>query len=354
MSMPLKHVSSGVTTADADKVGDDRVLSALTFAAQWFKQQLRRSPRAIEYLRSRGICGDTARRWHIGYAPPNWNGLLSAYGDKPAMLAAGLITESEGGRQYDRFRDRVMFPILDETCFALGFGGRLLANSTEGNNAPKYLNTPETSVFRKGELIFGAHQFAHLSMIDELIVVEGYVDVIAVEQAAIPGAVATMGTAATTQHFEALARQASAANFCFDGDQAGRLAAFRTAAKLIMGDPLLLDRLTVRFTTLPAEHDPDSLIKELGREAFIDTLQTAKGLDEFIVQELVERHGSDQINPRALAQNAAELLATTTHRGVHRSIRHLLAEQIGDIAFSEHFDFGPDHYEHERRTFWRF
>ena len=98
MSMPLKHVSSGETTSGAASVSDERVLSALTFAAQWFKQQLRRSTRAIEYLRARGISGDTARRWHIGYAPPNWNGLLSAYDDKPALLAAGLITESDSRR----------------------------------------------------------------------------------------------------------------------------------------------------------------------------------------------------------------------------------------------------------------
>lgn len=354
MSMPLKHVSSGETASGAASVSDERVLSALTFAAQWFKQQLRRSTRAIEYLRARGISGDTAHRWHIGYAPPNWNGLLSAYDDKPALLAAGLITESDSRRQYDRFRDRIMFPILDEKCFAVGFGGRLLANSSEGTNAPKYLNSPETSVFRKSELIFGAHQFAQLSMIDEIIVVEGYVDVIAVEQAAIPGVVATMGTAATPQHFEALAQHGSAVNFCFDGDQPGRTAAFRTAAKIIAGDPDLLNRLQVRFTTLPSEHDPDSLIKELGRTAFLGQLQAGQYLDEFIVQELVSKHGNSSGNANMLAQEAAELMATATHQRTHNRMRHLLADHIGELAYSEHFDFGPDHYEHERRTFWRF
>ena len=256
----------------------------LANAARFYREQLKASPRAISYLKNRGVAGKTAARFGIGYAPAGWQNLapvFTDYGDK-ALVQCGLVVENEGKR-YDRFRDRVIFPILNQRGIVIGFGGRVI----DGDDGPKYLNSPETPVFEKGRELYGLPQARDgIRAANRVVVVEGYMDVVMLAQHGVENAVATLGTATTLTHVQKLLRQADEVVFCFDGDAAGRRAAWHA---LEVSLEALSDRKAVRFLFLPAEHDPDSYVREFGREGFEREVAAAQPLSAFLLSSLAAR-----------------------------------------------------------------
>lgn len=273
-------------------------------ASQFYQQQLRQHPNAntvIDYLKQRGLSGEIAKQFQMGFAPEGWDNLnkhLSDATDKQ-LLACGLLTQNEKGKVYDRFRDRIMFPIRDRQGRTIGFGGRVLSDGT-----PKYLNSPETVIFHKGSELYGLYEalqtHRHLS---QLIVVEGYMDVIALAQADITNAVATLGTATTKQNAEKLFRQCSDIVFCFDGDKAGRTAAWRALENIL---PLLEDGLSVKFMFLPDGEDPDSFVTAHGKTEFLEQLRQAKTLSQFLLNHLVEQTDLTSLDGRSRLAKLAE------------------------------------------------
>lgn len=253
----------------------------MSAAMRFYREQLKQSPKAIEYLKNRGLTGEIAARFGLGYSPEEWQGLekvVDNYND-PGLVECGLVIVNEQGRRYDRFRDRVMFPIQDQKGNIIGFGGRVI-----GQGEPKYLNSPETPLFEKGRELYGLPQ-ARQAIRDEdtVIVVEGYMDVVALAQHGVGNAVATLGTATTAHHLHKLMRQASRIVFCFDGDKAGKKAAWRALEASL---DQLSDDKTVGFLFLPPEHDPDSFVRSEGAEAFKRQVAHPTTLTEFLMREL--------------------------------------------------------------------
>ena len=235
----------------------------LLAAARFYRSQLKDAPRAIDYLKSRGLTGEIAARFGIGYSPDAWRGLEAVFPkyDAPELDAAGLVINGEGGKRYDRFRDRVMFPIHDSRGRVIGFGGRVM-----GAGEPKYLNSPETPVFSKGRELYGLY-LARNAIRDagRVVVVEGYMDVVALAQHGVEYAVATLGTATTPTHVQKLFRLTDTVVFCFDGDNAGRKAAWRALENTL---PMLADGKNAVFLFLPDGEDPDDYVRKRGRAAF--------------------------------------------------------------------------------------
>lgn len=251
--------------------------------AQYYYEQLRTSPRVIDYLKGRGIAGNIAKQFCIGFAASGWSHLFDQFGktdtDKKKLLDTGLIIKKQEGGYYDRFRDRVMFPIHDARGRIIGFGGRII-----DQGEPKYLNSPETPIFQKGHELYGLYQTNQANRkVDRILIVEGYMDVIALFQHGIQYAVATLGTATTAHHIQRLYRYTAEIVFCFDGDQAGRTAAWR-ALEVIF--PIMHDDLQVRFLFLPDGEDPDSIVRKEGKEAFEKRISTALSLSTFFFQTM--------------------------------------------------------------------
>jgi len=251
-------------------------------AAQHYRNQLKDAPQAIAYLKKRGLSGEIAKRFGIGYVPDEWQNLAAAFSDYDGkvLAEAGLTKTSEDGRRYDVFRNRIMFPIVDVRGNVIGFGGRVI-----GEGEPKYLNSPETPVFEKGRELYGLYQ-ARRAIRDagRVVVVEGYMDVVALAQAGVEYAVATLGTATTPLHVQKLLRQADEIVFCFDGDSAGRRAAWRALENSLA---LLVDGKQLKFLFLPEGEDPDSYVRRHGKEAF-ETLLSKQGvpLSKLLLDEL--------------------------------------------------------------------
>ncbi len=253
----------------------------MSAAMQFYRRELKAAPKAIEYLKSRGLTGEIAARFGLGYAPEDWQGLKGAVEDytASALKECGLVIDSDEGRRYDRFRDRVMFPILDQRGNVIGFGGRVI-----GPGEPKYLNSPETPLFEKGRELYGLfHARRAIRDVNTVIVVEGYMDVVALAQSGVENAVATLGTATTPMHVEKLLRMADNLVFCFDGDKAGRRAAWRALEQSL---PVVTDGKDVRFLFLPAEDDPDTYVRRVGKDAFMAALKNATPLSVFLFDEL--------------------------------------------------------------------
>ncbi|HYG13003.1 MAG TPA: DNA primase [Methylophilaceae bacterium] len=259
---------------------------ALQQALYYYRGQLKQSPRAIEYLKGRGLSGKIAARFQMGYAPSGWQNLAEVFPDyqSDVLKTSGLVIENEQGRRYDRFRDRVVFPIHDQKGQVIGFGGRILTGNGDGADGPKYLNSPETPLFQKGLELYGLF-LARRAIRDagRALVVEGYMDVVALAQYGIEYAVAALGTATTPTHITKLMRQTEEIVFCFDGDAAGRKAAWRAAMNAL---PALTDSLRLSFLFLPAEHDPDSYVREYGKEAFEAEMKNALPLSQYLIQAL--------------------------------------------------------------------
>ncbi len=266
----------------AKQAQSQSLLEITARAAKFYREQLKISPKAIDYLKSRGLTGEIAARYGIGYAPEGWQGLRSVFGEhyeQSVLVEGGLVITNDGGRRYDRFRDRVMFPIHDQRGNIIGFGGRVL-----GQGEPKYLNSPETPIFDKGRELYGLHQARQsIRESNTVVVTEGYMDVVALSQFGFGAAVATLGTATTATQLQKLVRLAERVVFCVDGDTAGRKAARRALEASIEH---LADDRAVRFLFLPAEHDPDSFIREEGLVPFQRALNEATPLTDFLLREL--------------------------------------------------------------------
>ena len=272
-------------TRDPDKPAAKVVVGlqeSLQQAAQYYKEQLKKSDRAIDYLKGRGLSGQVAAKFQVGYAPAGWQNLQSIFPqyDNEALKVAGLVVENEQGKRYDRFRDRIMFPIHDQKGQVIGFGGRVI----NPEDSPKYYNSPETPLFQKGHELYGLF-LARRAIRDagRALVVEGYMDVVALAQYGIDYAVAALGTATTPFHITKLMRQTDEIVFCFDGDNAGLTAAWRAAMNAL---PALTDGLKLSFLFLPKEHDPDSYVREFGKEKFEAEIKLAMPLSQYILMHL--------------------------------------------------------------------
>ncbi|WP_299450630.1 DNA primase [uncultured Pigmentiphaga sp.] len=275
----------------------------LEVANNWYRQQLRSAQAAIAYLKGRGVSGEIAARFGLGWAGPERQGLaavLPEY-DDPLLVEAGLVIQSEDGRRYDRFRERVTFPIRNARGHLIGFGGRII-----GKGEPKYLNSPETPIFSKGSELYGLWEARHAIRKEGMVVVvEGYMDVVALAQHGVECAVATLGTSTTPTHVQKLLRASDSVIFSFDGDKAGRKAAWRALEACL---PLLRDDVSIRFLFLPDDHDPDSYVREFGAERFRKALREAMPLSQFMLGELAERHELGEAEGRARCVHEARPL----------------------------------------------
>jgi DNA primase len=277
----------------------------LLLASNYYRAQLKKSEKAIDYLKGRGLSGAIAARFQIGYAPSGWQNLEQVFTDyqSEALAITGLVISNEQGRHYDRFRDRIMFPIHDQKGQIIGFGGRLLGNEGE-DTGPKYLNSPETPLFQKGHELYGLFLARRaIREASRVLVVEGYMDVVALAQHGIGYAVATLGTATTPSHVTRLMRQTDDIVFCFDGDAAGRKAAWRAALNSL---PALTDGLKLSFLFLPSEHDPDSYVREYGKSGFETALQGALPLSRYVLQTLCEANEMQSQEDRVRFLHEAE------------------------------------------------
>ncbi|MBF8723443.1 DNA primase [Pseudomonas guariconensis] len=310
---------------------DSPLYPLLEAAAEFYRQALRGHPTrkaAVDYLKGRGLSGEIARDFGLGFAPPGWDNLLKHLGadslQQKVMIDAGLLIENaESGKRYDRFRDRVMFPIRDSRGRVIAFGGRVL-----GDDKPKYLNSPETPVFHKSQELYGLYEARkHNRNLDEIIVVEGYMDVIALAQQGLRNAVATLGTATSEEHLKRLFRVVPSVLFCFDGDQAGRKAAWRALESTLAS---LQDGRRARFLFLPEGEDPDSLVRAEGTDAFMARInQHAQPLADYFFEQL-----GNEADPRSLEGKAhmATLAAPLIEKIPGANLRQLMRNRLKEIT----------------------
>ena len=281
VGMQVPDVRPPTPQEAARKEKETDLYALMEKAMDFYRAELKKTPRAIDYLKGRGLTGEIAARFRIGYAPDGWQGLKPAfenYEDK-ALVECGLVIQGEENKRYDRFRDRVMFPIFSARGAVIGFGGRVI-----GDGEPKYLNSPETPLFEKGRELYGLGQARDAIRTEgHVLVVEGYMDVVALAQFGIGNAVATLGTATTPVHVSKLLRLADEIVFCFDGDAAGRKAAWRA---LEVSLPLAPDHKPIRFLFLPEADDPDSYVRKHGMQGWKDKLKEAETLSQFLLAQL--------------------------------------------------------------------
>ena len=297
-------------------------------AAQFYKAQLKCSDKAVAYLKNRGLTGEIAARYGLGYAPDGWQNLEAVFPEyqSRSLTEAGLVIASEEGRRYDRFRDRIMFPIHNQRGAIIGFGGRVI-----DQGEPKYLNSPETPLFEKGRELYGLFQArGAIRDAERVVVVEGYMDVVALGQYDIGYAVATLGTATTPWQVQKLLRQTDNVVYCFDGDAAGRRAAWRALENSLAQ---LQDGKQVRFLFLPPEDDTDSFVRAHGREAFEKQLEAAPPLSEFLVQELTSHVDMRTAEGRAKFLREAKPLVKQMPAPM---LSLMLRKQIAELAGVSH------------------
>ncbi|HEX7731041.1 MAG TPA: DNA primase [Rhodanobacter sp.] len=312
----------------------------LDASAGWYQEQLPKSAEAQAYCRKRGLDADTIARFRLGWAPAGYDGVIKALGNTPRRMEllaeAGMVSSGERGSRYDRFRERLMFPILDRRGRVIAFGGRIIQKSGEGSPAPdpgaqdarksdgpKYLNSPETPLFHKGRELFALWQVKQANAnLQRIVVVEGYMDVIALHQAGLPIAVATLGTATTPEHTELLFRAAPDVVFCFDGDRAGRAAAWKALDAAL---PRLRDGRQAYFLFLPEGEDPDTLVRKEGKAGFEQRLKNATPLSDYFFDELARDVDMASLDGRArLAERARPLIA----RLPDGAFRDLMAQEL--------------------------
>ncbi|MBK5963080.1 DNA primase [Thiocystis minor] len=304
------------------------LFNLLEQAAILYRQQLREhaeASRAVDYLKGRGLTGEIAARYDLGFAPPGYDFILSRLGagavERERLMTCGLIAEQDG-RRYDRFRDRIMFPIRDRRGRVIGFGGRLL-----GEGKPKYLNSPETPIFHKGRELYGLFEAQQANRkLTSLLVVEGYLDVIALAQFGIGNAVATLGTATTPEHLQLLLRTVPELIFCFDGDRAGRAAAWKALETAL---PLVTGHQSIRFLFLPEGDDPDTLVRREGADGFAAHLKKASPLSEFLIDHLSEQAEMTSLDGRAQLVQLARPLVERLPTGIYRD---LLNKRLAELA----------------------
>ena len=311
MQVPVqkKDVRPGMSDFKGDRQDKENssqdLFEVMNIVTRFYREQLKGSKRAIAYLKERGLTGETAARFAIGYAPTGWKNLAEIFPDYQSqkLLEVGVVSEGEKGKHYDRFRDRIIFPILNQKGRIVGFGGRVLEQ-----NEPKYLNSPETQLFEKGSELYNL--FAARRAIrdaEKVIVVEGYMDVVVLSQYGIAYVVATLGTATTAHHVRKLLRQTDNVVFCFDGDDAGRKAAWRALENSLAQ---FVDGKNISFLFLPEGEDPDSYVRKFGKGAFEKLINQALPLSIFLFQWLSEGINLQTSEGRArLVQDAKPLLA---------------------------------------------
>ena len=324
-SMSVPESAGSETTAERRKQAD--LYSILGLANRHFQQRLREDESAKNYLIQRGLSGEIAARYELGYARESWDDLLNALTEKNISVKdldmAGLVSSNDQGRTYDKFRGRIIFPIHDQRGRVIAFGGRIL-----GDGEPKYLNSPETPVFHKGKELYGLHQALNvISKQRQALVVEGYMDVIALAQAGIDNAVAALGTATTQAHIERLFRQCNEIIFCFDGDRAGRQAAWRALENSL---PSMRDGRQASFLFLPEGEDPDTYVKKLGREDFIRQVQQQSlPLPEYMLNHLAEGIDLQRMDGKAKLAGLARPLLNNLPRG---TLKALLLQELAHIT----------------------
>ena len=337
-----QHAGMQVPQEDASPQGREQAAQArqkqatltgvLAKAGEHYRAQLKASPRAVDYLKRRGLSGEIAARFALGYAPEGWRGLASVFAryDDPLLEECGLVlshaADDAGGeaKRYDRFRDRIMFPIRSVRGDVIGFGGRVL-----GQGEPKYLNSPETPVFVKGRELYGLYEArAALRQRGFALVVEGYMDVVALAQLGFENAVATLGTACTAEHVQKLFRFTDGVVFAFDGDAAGRRAAQRALEACL---PHASDTRSIRFLFLPPEHDPDSFVRERGAEAFEACIAQAVPLSSQLIASASESCNVETVEGRArLLANARPLWEALPEGALKRQLLVELADRARD------------------------
>jgi DNA primase len=310
---------------ERDTAGLLALTEVMARAARYYYEQLKHSEKAIAYLRQRDVSGEVAKKFGIGYAPDGWQNLAAAFDDysMAALQQAGLVLRGDQGRLYDRFRDRVMFPIVNQKGETIAFGGRVL-----GEGEPKYLNSPETPLFEKGREVFGLPQARQpLREKNAAIVVEGYMDVVALAQHGVGNVVATLGTATTAAHVQKLLRQADRLVFCFDGDAAGRKAGWRALENSL---DVLQEQKAIGFVFLPESDDPDSFVRTRGAAAFERLVAEAMPLSEFLMRELAAHCDMTSAEGRAkLVADAKPLLSRLQSPLLRLQLVKRLAEASG-------------------------
>jgi DNA primase len=310
LDVPREERTANDVARQQQAMALSEVMSA---AADWYRQQLKGNTRAVEYLKGRGLTGEIAKRYALGYAPDGWQGLEAVFGTytneevAKTLLEGGLLIQGEQAdnnqpvKRYDRFRDRIMFPIRNPKGQTIGFGGRIL-----DQGEPKYLNSPETPLFSKGNTLYGLFEARQAIRSQEYVLVcEGYMDVVALAQLGFPNAVATLGTACTANHVRMLLRQTDKVVFSFDGDSAGQRAAQRALEACL---PLMSDDKEIRFLFLPSEHDPDSYVRAYGAPAFEKVIKEAMSISSFFFKIVSEAHELTTPEGRAHTHHAAKPL----------------------------------------------
>ncbi|MBU6441320.1 MAG: DNA primase [Betaproteobacteria bacterium] len=340
MELPQQEADEGEQRRAAEQRSHKaRLREVLQQAEAFYRERLRASTRAIDYLKGRGLSGRSAARYGLGYAPDDWQGLARVFPNYEAelLLQSGLVVarDAQGqtlepaqaagaavARRYDRLRDRITFPIRNAQGEIIGFGGRVL-----DRGEPKYINSPETELFHKGEELYGLFEARQaIQRHGQVLVVEGYLDVIALAQHGVEHAVATLGTACTPDHVRKLFRYCAQIVFSFDGDTAGRRAAARAMQSAL---PALSDERSVKFLFLPAEHDPDSFVRELGADAFEREIARARPLSVFLLDHVGEGLALDTAEGRAQAiARSRELLASIPESALKGQILHDLAQRL--------------------------
>ena len=329
LQVPREPAPGGAARAQSEQ-GNKPLYALLEQVANYYKQQLRQHPQAknaVDYLKSRGLTGEIAKRFDLGFAPPGWDNLLQALGEDEAqrklLMQAGMLVENESKRIYDRFRDRVVFPIRDQRGRIIAFGGRVL-----GDDKPKYLNSPETPIFQKGRELYGLYQAKQANRkLERILVVEGYMDVIALAQHGINYATATLGTATSKAHLERIYRLCPEVVFCFDGDEAGRKAAFRALEAAL---PCMEDGRQARFLFLPEGEDPDTMVRSGGAEHFQQLLDSATPLETFLFESMEQGLDTSNMDGRARLSKLALPYIRQLPDGVFRQLMfQALAQRTG-------------------------
>ncbi|MBO1518235.1 DNA primase [Oceanisphaera pacifica] len=307
LTVPRENSKSSLSPqqqAAAKAVRQD-LYAQLNDISRFYQTQLRQSQDAIQYLKKRGLSGEVVKRFNIGYVPEQWDSVKRQFAPnneaEHQLTEGGMLIKSDSGRVYDRFRDRIMFPIHDRRGRVIGFGGRVL-----GDGTPKYLNSPETPVFHKGRELYGLYEVrqAHRNP-ERILIVEGYMDVVALAQFGIDYAVASLGTATTPEHLQLLFRTTREVICCYDGDRAGREAAWRALENAL---PLLQDGRSLKFVFLPDGDDPDTRVRKLGKDAFTQELEQAQDFGDFLFERLGQNAMTGDAGQHELANKAAEAI----------------------------------------------
>ncbi|MDH5368758.1 MAG: DNA primase [Gammaproteobacteria bacterium] len=309
---------------------------------QYYQQQLRQHEQAhtaVDYLKQRGLSGEVAKDFGIGFAPDGWDNLLKALGTTPerekALVSTGMLIQKDNGQCYDRFRDRIMFPIRDRRGRCIAFGGRILPKDQPNTDkeGAKYLNSPETPLFHKGRELYGLYEARQaLRDIPRLMVVEGYMDVVALAQFDVRYAVATLGTATTPDHLQRLFQLTSEVVFCFDGDRAGKDAAWRALQTCL---PEMRDGRETRFMFLPDGEDPDSYIRKIGKEAFELEIKQSQTFSEYLFKQLTDEADISGIGGRAKLVETARPMLSQMPEGIYRKLMFEQLEKLGRVELTQ-------------------